>query len=290
MKNLIDFVAAVQDNARGEAQPGEPMRYLLVDHAGAPGLMQALQRRPSLTWTSLFEDSKEVGALEVAPILIRLPDARANFVEREFLEWLYRACQYSTSVTALHSAWERDRLASALRTRLDMMLPDGMPVMLRYFDTRALESLLRVLTAEQQGQFLGVASRWQWLGRAGELHQRHTEQLTTDPWPHRLEIDVTQQNALIESGEADALVAQMNAQAPDLCRHEQRADLHALAERCASKFGPLGIDDIRTQALYCLTALELGSDFDSQPGWAEVLARVAKKQISFEAALGEMGA
>ena len=81
----------------------------------------------------------------------------------------------------------------------------------------------------------------------------------------------------------------MTAQAPDLCHHRPRAELHALAERCMSKVVGLGIEDIRTRAVYCLAASQLGEGFDSQPAWADVVGRVAKKQIGFEAALKEMG-
>ena len=289
MTNLDDFLSAVQGAATDETPAGEQVRYLLIDHAGAPGLTQALRGRYFLSWTSLFEGSTEVGALEVAPILVQLPSHRMTSSERDFLQWLYRKCQFSTSVTALHSTWTRDSLEHALKIRLDAVLPDNLPVMLRYFDTRTLESLWRVLTAEQQKQFFGFASCWQWLDRAGDLHQWHTEQLTNDSWPARFEVDVTQQKALIESGEADALAAQMAAQAPDLCHVKQRAELHALANRCRAKFDALGIADIRTQTLYCLTALQHGLDFDADPRWAEMLGRVGRKQLGFEAALIEMG-
>jgi Domain of unknown function (DUF4123) len=288
MKNTDEFVSAVRPTATVDALSAERQRYLLVDHAGAPGLMQELRGRPSLTWASLFEDSREVRALEVAPILVQLPEDRSTLGERDFLAWVYRTCRFSTSVTVLHSAWSRGRLARALKARLDVMLPDKMAVMLRYFDTRTLEPFLRALTPQQQGDFLGIAARWQWLDRAGDLHERTTEQLTTDAWPHRFEIDVVQQNTLIEAGEADALAAQMKGQAPDLCQGAPTAQLHALAVQCLPKLGKLGIEDVRTQTLYCLTALQLGPKFDLQPEWAAVLGRVAAKEVTFEDALKEM--
>ena len=97
---------------------------------------------------------------------------------------------FSTSVTILDSTWEREALLNALKIRLDLMLPERMPVMLRYFDTRTLEALLRVFNADQQAQFFGIASCWRWLDRAGEVRQQHSEQLASDPWPHRYELDM----------------------------------------------------------------------------------------------------
>jgi hypothetical protein len=93
---------------------------------------------------------------------------------------------------------------------------------------------------------------------------------------------------LIEAGEADALAAQMKGQAPDLCQGAPTEQLHALAVQCLPKLGKLGIEDVRTQTLYCLTALQLGPKFDLQPEWAAVLGRVAAKEVTFEDALKEM--
>jgi hypothetical protein len=289
MTPVNDFIQAVRGD-RTDALPSSGQRlYLLIDHAGAPGLVTELRRRAAIPWSSLFDDSKEQGALTVAPILVHFPDACASQSELNLLTWLRRACEFSTSLTVLHSTLAHDNLARALKHRLNAQLPDHMPVMLRYFDTRILESLVQVLSPPQRSEFLGIASRWQWLDRAGCLRRLDADQLQDDSWPHRFEFDVVQQNALIEASTADALVEQMQARAADLCRPKTRADLHALAERCVPKLDRFAIKDIRTQTLYCLTELQLGPAFDLQPAWADALARVAKKQIGFEVVLKEMG-
>ena len=284
-----DFIQVIRGDRTDALRTSEQRLYLLVDHAGAPGLVAELRRRVAIPWSSLFDDSTEQGALAVAPILVHLPDACANQSELDLLVWLRRACELSTSLTVLHSTLEHDNLASALKRRLNAQLPDHMPVMLRYFDTRILESLVQVLSPAQRNEFLGIASRWQWLDRAGCLRRLDADQLQGDSWPHRFEFDVTQQNALIEASTADALVEQMQAHAADLCRAKTRAELHALAEQCVPKFDRFAIEDIRTQTLYCLTELQLGPAFDMQPAWAAALERVAKKQVGFEAILEEMG-
>jgi Domain of unknown function (DUF4123) len=284
-----DFYLAVRGTAPGRHLPPDLRHYLLIDHAGAPGLLAELRRAHGVSWWSLFADSKEQGAIDVAPILVYLSDDQSTLSERDFLRWVRRNCEFSTSAAVLHSAWAPDELIAALKRRLDVLLPDRMPVMLRYFDTRVLESLLQVLTSVQREQFMGVASRWHWLDRAGQLKGQDVEQLQADAWPHPFELDVAQQNALIDASAADALAEQMNTQAPDMCQSKSRAELHALAARCLTKFGKLHIEDLRTQTLYCLTALQLSSDFELQPGWAAALDSVTKKTISFEAALKEMG-
>lgn len=289
MTHLEDLAVTIRSSSSLEKLPENVFVYLLVDHSGAPGLVTALRRRPPLRWSSLFADSKEEAALDVAPILISVVHKFADPMEREFLRWMLRACELSTSLTILHSTLDHDVLAKALKKRLDVQLPDRMPVLLRYFDTRILESLLTVLTAAQSKNFSGLASRWQWLDRAGQLQVRESTQAAADGWPNNFEFDVAQQNALIDAGQADALVEQMQLQAPDVCQTTTRAQLHAIAEECAAKFERLSIEDIRSQSLFCLTAVHLGPEFDKQARWVDALARVGKKQVSFEAVVAELG-
>lgn len=288
MTSEAEFFLAARSALDGQQASHHERHFLLIDHAGAPGLIAELRRRSGVSWWNLFDDSKEHGALDVAPILIQLREDRSTADERGFLSWVHRACKFSTSVIVLHSTWTPEPLVAALKRRLDVLLPDRMPVMLRYFDTRIFESLLQVLSEPQCEQFVGVGSCWYWLDRAGQLQTRASRQLETDAWPQQFELDVAQQNALIEAGSADALVEQMTTQAPDMCRGQTRAELHAVASRCLPKFAELHIEDNRTQTVYCLAALQLGAAFESQPEWAAILKRVAGKTLTFEGALKEM--
>lgn len=289
MSRVNDFVEAVRGDRTDSSASDSRRLYMLVDHAGAPGLVAELRRRAEVPWSSLFEDSKEDGALAVAPILIQFPHTYSTQRELHLLAWIRRACEFSTSLTILNSTLEHAHLASALKRRLDAQLPDRMPVLLRYFDTRTLEALTQVFSLTQRNSFLGIASCWQWLDRMGRLQRLDVQELPADPWPHQFEFDVVQQNALIDAGAADALVEQMQTHAADLCHPKTRAELHALAERCIPKLERFDIKDIRTQTLFCLTELQLGPAFDVQAAWPEALARVTKKQASFEAILKEIG-
>ena len=159
MTEVNDFIQAVRGEQDADQATNNARLYALVDHAGAPGLLAELGRRTGIPWCSLFEDSKEQGALEVAPVLIQFADGGSSQTELKLLAWLHRACKFSTSLTVLQSSLAQPALASALKRRLNAKLPDGMFVMLRYFDTRILGSLITVLTAAQRGEFLGVAAR-----------------------------------------------------------------------------------------------------------------------------------
>ncbi len=277
-------------NSSGTSQADGAHVFALVDHAGAAGLMQRLQGDRSIAWISLFDNSAERRALEVAPILIDLGVAseRPKTAVRILLDWLLSTCACSNAVLLLRSTYAHRPLADALARRLNALLPDNMPVMLRYFDTRVFASLLAVLYPEQRRMFLGVATAWWWFDRAGTSHVVPSEPCANDELPVPIPFDEAQQAALIDAADADAVVLQMLRQAPDMCESHTRGALHALVDACLPHARSHGIDDGREQALFCLTALEIGPAFYDQAPWREALQRRRQAGQSLAKLIQEM--
>lgn len=255
--------------------------YALVDHAGAPGLVNRLHDYPTTPWANLFSGSREELAIEAAPLLLTLPAP----LKICWLPWLHTACRESTSLTLLYSRADAQILVNGLKKRLDVMLPDNVPAMLRYFDTRILESLLQILEPEQRASFLGIASRWIWLDRAGNLQNLEAVPTPEDQWPSPFLFSEQQQNSMIDAAEADVLVQQMLMHGRDLCEAYSRADLHALTSNALNSAKEVGIEGMASQTLFGLACLQLGLDFMQTPDWMEALERVHKKEISFEEAI-----
>ena len=255
--------------------------YALVDHAGAPGLLGRLREQPQTRWANLFAGSTQENAIEVAPLLLDLDTVN----QKAWLRWLYSACRESTSLTFVHSTLSLESLAERLKYRLEVVLPDGLPALLRYFDTRILESLIQVLEREQRSHFFGIASCWQWLDRAGDVRQLNAPQLPDDGWPMPFPFTEPQQNAMIDAAEADALVQQMQIHGLDLCASHSRAELHAIASNCIAKNHQFGIDGTPSQTIFALTTLQLGADFIQQPEWAKLVSKIIHKKINFEDAI-----
>lgn len=219
--------------------------------------------------------------MDAAPLLLDL----GTISQKPWLQWLHFSCIESTSLTLLHSKLKLSMLANSLKRRLDVLLPDEIPAMLRYFDTRIIESLLQALEQEQCKTFFGIAGCWQWLDRAGELRHYQGEQLPEDSWPAPWKLNEKQQNAMIDAAEADALVQQMQNHGMELCAGHSRASLHALAWSCIAQAEQFGIDGMPARTLFSLLALQTGTGFHEQPEWAALLARVRRKEISFEDAV-----
>jgi hypothetical protein len=273
--------------------PGEPQvrpehGYVLVDHAGAPGLIPELARL-GLPWRSLFEGSREEQALSVAPILIALGACAPAAPPRILLlmAWLAEQCAHTSAVLCLRSALAEPVLRRHLVQRLDAQLPEGLPVLLRYFDARTFTVLDEVMTGEQLSAFLGIASRWAWMDRAGAWRLRAAEALSESqlaPWQWALTLD--QEAALVAAAEPDAVMLLMRRVAPDLCEPVGPAELHRRVSQALVPARRLGLEDVRQLALFCLAEIEHGPAFHEQAQWqAALAAQPTGVPMNFEAVI-----
>lgn len=255
-----------------DAPSGSERVFALVDHAGCSGLLARLSQSPSLRWISLFQDSTESNAIEVAPILVDLGgvDLPALGAKR-MLAWLSQACKASNAVLVLRSTWALEELATALKRRLDALLPDDMPVLLRYFDTRVFVSLMQTLDAPQKAAFCCIASQWWWLDRGGRLCEMSTLHHAEDALYGSITFSDAQQAQLIDSCEADAVAQEVVRTAPDLCSGLSHGQLHELVSDCLLAAHGHGITSLPMQSLFCMVALEHGVGFHEQTPWLNKL-------------------
>jgi hypothetical protein len=94
-----------------------------------------------------------------------------------------------------------------LRDRTDAVLPQNLGVLLRYFDPRVLDTLTKVLDRERLSAFLGIASCWAFPERSGGLLMLETDTLEGGKeLKTPITFDTTQEAALIDAGEADAMI------------------------------------------------------------------------------------
>lgn len=141
------------------------------------------------------------------------------------------------------------------------------PVLLRYYDPRALARLNRILDDEQRQQLLGPIEHWFALDRFGKLGDLQTQppapyisstlKATAEQWASIERIEAFNQSA--------ALLEQVNGNPIPV---EKEAELDAALSRSAAT-GLSAIDDAITFALYSLT---VGPRFDQHPSVAAALA------------------
>ncbi len=212
MSPYIDFRAVVQ--ASITTFPSSNF-YFLLDHGGLPGLHPQLSRA-STKWISLFDGTREAEALGVAPILVLAATNGHVSLSNRIFEWIGKNGTYTSAVIMLSSPLAMEQLKSRLGVRLEVKLSGDFDAMLRYFDPRVLETLVKTLTAEQLVNFFSVAETWQYVDRSGNIRNISSDFSNRDHFSHPLMLTPEQESILIDGSETDQVLGLLRAHVPQL--------------------------------------------------------------------------
>ena len=272
MSSHIDFRAVAEGLLA--AHPTSNL-YFLLDHAGMPGLHRRL-RDSSVQWSSLFDGSNEANALRVAPFLVLAGSEGRLRMFRDLFKWIGEHGTYSSSVVMLTSPLDTATLRNRLAARLDVRLSENMEAMLRFFDPRVLESLLRILPAEQARTFFSPAESWRYVDRTGKLVSVTTAFDAQDNFAAPLVLGQQQEFALLEACEIDQVLDLLRQNTPALMATLPLADQSTFVDRAISTARQHGVDSVYKFSLYtavCLAHGEACVNEPERPGFLDELKR-----------------
>jgi hypothetical protein len=255
--------------------------YLLIDHAGMPGLHRELHKS-KVEWASLFERTTQVNALSVAPILIRIQTRSPTLRDDWLLRWVCDTGAYSSSLILIASPLSMRVLAERLTARLDAKISEDMDVLLRFFDPRVFEQLVRFLSIEQRASFLSVASAWWYVNTIGELQAVEAQFSDEDAFCPPLTLSARQEHELVAASEIDQIEEQLRRSVPNEFARLAGAERHRFLARHIDRAREFRIRSTRELVLYCALALVYGPDFSTRPEWAPKLdlIRRGKNELS----------
>lgn len=274
MKILSHQDFSVLQNADPSIVAGGQL-FALVDHAGIPGLAKQLSKM-RVQWLSLFEGSRDEGALEVAPLLFPIDADQNSFQRKALLRWIGERGTFTSSMLFLVSPLSMPELARRLALRLDASLPDEMEIVLRFFDTRVFEQLLIVLSDEQRDCFLNVAHCWWFVDRRGALQYVSATFAETGGCDVPLVLSTKQEAALLDASEPDQVAQLLRTFVPNEYAElvaGQAYDFIIKHMRAARAFGVASTHD---HALYCSLALLEGEDFSEREKWSAALEKFGR--------------
>ena len=132
--------------------------HALLDMAFNPALHDELTLRfPALELQVLFAGKYEgVGLAEISPRLLTLPQVPEQ--RREVIDYLLHHTRGTPMLSVIASP--HSHLLKHLQQQLDAENPEGQGFVMRLADSRALHSLLQVLTAEQRQRLLLPGMQW----------------------------------------------------------------------------------------------------------------------------------
>lgn len=238
--------------------------YALVDHGAIADLTKRLSKF-GVSWTSLFEGSRDQGALSVAPILVPLHQDGQALASKSAVNWLCEQGRFTSSLLFLMSPMDTPTLARRLTLRLDATLPDNLDIVLRYFDTRIFDALMTVFEESQRDAFLGVAKVWSSVGRSGSIQSYAASFQEDEGESLPIEFTPAQENALIELSEPDQVAMLLRGVVPAEYERIAHAMRHDFIQRHIAAARGYSITSVQEQALFCSLILTEGEHFAVAP-------------------------
>lgn len=277
------------DNVMSLATPspdhaGDPMLYFLIDHSAIPGLTKNLDRL-RVEWKSLFEGSRDAGALEAAPILVPAARAGRPVASRTAMQWIFDQARFSSSLLMIRTSLDTEALCRRLSLRLDATLRDDMEVLIRYFDARVFESLMLALEPAQKAGFLCVADAWSYVDRSGQLRLEDASGYQEDTDVVPLYLSQEQEARLLELSEPDQICMLINAVMPAGLQEIPPAERFNFISSNAARAKDYGINGTHELALFCCLALT-ESEFPSA-GWEQKLQQLRNDGATLTALVQE---
>jgi hypothetical protein len=257
---------------------------LIVDQSAFPRMAEAQRLLSGLDVRNVLKDMASADLDGASPLLLSWPQLASPPVA--LVRWLYTQGRCANAVSVLLSSLPPPQLHTELSQRTHVMLPGNLLMVLRYFDTRMLPLLPRMLAPEQYGAFTGCAAEWHYLGRDGALMQlpppavAHAG-LYTSP----LNLTDAQERLLLDDGLADSVIDQLlDADSPSL-RGLDPAQQYERISPLVADAGRWGLSDTMEVLAYVDTALHEGGDFAQREPWSHRLAEFRRGEISLATAL-----
>ncbi|MDW5418474.1 DUF4123 domain-containing protein [Iodobacter sp. CM08] len=239
--------------------------YALIDLASTENASRWLRILQADKAYCLFDGTPESTARTEAPWLVRVDQNDYLLSETITAALLGDCCSW------ICSGLPQAELALRLNARLDVKLEDQL-ALLRFYDPRILPSLLAVLEAPAQRDFLALGEYWFWLGRDGMLFKQAIDEDEHDllKWP--LALSDKQQEPLLRMAETDQLQVQLGEQFPSLFYPMTRAARFQFVKMQRDQAVQNGFTQFMDQLYYCALALQWGPHFNHEEKWQAVLA------------------
>lgn len=264
---------------------GNAFAYLLLDQSALPNFASFWSAIIANPWAPVLGNRAQQpdGG---APLLIDISAIGASIPLQRLILSLGDQAKYANCLSLLQSDSSCAHLAESLRLRAAAELTDRLAVVFRFFDTRTMPLLPRLLTPEQYAAFLACARTWHYVGRDGDVQPlppaaEHAGAVYESP----LVFTAEQERMLIEDGVPDAVIdCLLDQRHPALQglnpwqQYDRVSGLIDTACRC-------GLTDVLDSLQYCYAAFEHGDDFAAMAPWADRWADVRSGRISLELAL-----
>jgi Domain of unknown function (DUF4123) len=280
-----DLLEAATNLDRSVESSVHASTYLLIDQSALPNVTSFWSAIDANPWAPILghRSGQPDGA---SPLLVDISAVGTSTSLQRLLRTLGDQGRYANCLSLIQSELSCMQLAQSLHLRSAAELPENLAVVFRFFDTRTLPLLPRLLSAEQYAAFVSCVLVWYYVGRNGDVlllppaaefrEQTYASPLVFTPEQERMLIDDGVSDAVI-----DCLLDQRHPALQGLSPPQQFGRVNSLLETARG----CGITDILDSLQYCYAAFEHGDGFAASAPWADRWADVRSGRISVEMAL-----
>lgn len=182
--------------------------YWLLDQSALPQSDWLARQIGRAEWIDLLAGKSEDRLNGASPIVVDAA-GQSDVANLRLADQLNGAGRFANAIGLLGSTLPIEELQATLAQRARVDLPGNLEAVLRYFDTRALPLLPRLLSPIQYANFLVGVQSWSYLDRRGavqSLPPAATESAMPAQAPIRLAFDDAQEAMLINDGLTDAVI------------------------------------------------------------------------------------
>jgi hypothetical protein len=209
-------------------------------------------------------------------------------MSRALFEWIGKNGTYSSTVIMLSSPLQIDCMKRRLAARLDVRLSENMEAMLRFFDPRVLENLIKTLHAEQAKDFFSPAETWRYVDRAGNLVHIETAFNIQECFVAPLTLDHQQELTLLEGCEIDQVQSLLRESLSQQMTKFPLSEQHKFVSRTVNLAKEDGLESVLQFSIYTAAILLHGEVVAKRPLWRTFVDELRKSDFDSSGALSKI--
>jgi Domain of unknown function (DUF4123) len=277
--------AVVQRLADEVTESTQTFVYLVVDQSALPNIRKFWSSIAETSWAMILGDADQQPD-SGSPFVMDVSNVSRSPDLQKLIRRLQEQAQFANCFCILQSELGCKKIANELRKRSCAELPDHLEVVLRFFDTRTIPLLPKLLSAAQYAQFVACAKTWHYIDRFGmaQLMPPATTDIDAE-FVNPMVLNVEQEKLLIQDGLTDSVIDQLLTQRHPALHGLSPPEQFILVERVMNCGRPLGIDDTLDGTLFCYASFEHGQDFVEREPWRARLQQFRRNELSLRAAL-----
>lgn len=277
-----DLPWALRELIAQQRAEGEQL-YWLLDQSALPQSQWIARHIGGADWIDLLSGESERHFNGASPIIVDAFGA-SEHASLRLADELYRVGRFANAISLITSPLPIARLQAEMHQSVRIDLPGNLEAMLRYFDTRSLPLLPRLLLPQQYAALLQGIKRWSYLDRWGAMRHMPTVALsnTSTLVPSRIALDEAQEAALIDDGLTDAVIDLLLTQGhPALLDLSPPAQFEAIDPLVIASRG-FGLGEPFETLAFVGKALGEGIEFSHGERWRGLLSAYRGQRSSLD--------